>query len=146
MLASVARNIGLSEFVILSDAERQYGGAENDNILSDAMEALLGAVSLDGGLEPARQIILTLWGDSLTTLNETHQDPKTELQEWVQARALPLPEYEIVDKTGPDHAPLFVVELRVEGHKPMRREGASRRAAEKIAAAAMLSHLRKEKK
>lgn len=138
MLAVVAGVIGLGNYMILSESERQSGGAENENIISDGMEALLGAVFLDGGLEPARKIILELWGDNVRTLNEAHQDPKTELQEWVQARGLPLPEYEIVDKSGPDHAPLFVIEIRVEGFEPIRAEGPSRRQGEKTAASRML--------
>jgi ribonuclease-3 len=138
MLAVVGTTLGLGDYLILSESERHSGGAENENILSDGMEALLGAVFLDGGLEPARQIILTLWGDNIDNLTEAHQDPKTELQEWVQARGLPLPEYEIVDKTGPDHAPLFVIEIRVQGYEPIRAEGPSRRQGEKTAAGRML--------
>lgn len=122
MLAVIATMIRLSEDIILSDSERQSGGAGNENILSDAMEALLGAVFLDGGIEPARRIIITLWGDNIYNIAQISQDPKTELQEWVQARALPLPEYEIVDRSGPDHAPVFVVEVRVEGVDPLRAE------------------------
>ena len=143
MLAVIASMIKLGDDIILSDSERHSGGADNENILSDAMEALLGAVFLDGGIDPARKIILHLWGDNIYNLTQVNQDPKTELQEWVQARALPLPEYEIVDRSGPDHAPVFVIEVRVEGHAPLRAEGNSRRAAEKKAAHIMLSALRK---
>jgi len=138
MLAVIGNEIDLGRFIILSESERQSGGAENENIVSDAMEALLGAVFLDGGLEPAHKIIVTLWGDNIRNLTEAHQDPKTELQEWVQARGLALPEYEIIDKSGPDHAPLFVIEIRVEGFDPIQAEGASRRQGEKLAAGLML--------
>lgn len=138
MLAVIGNEIDLGEFIILSESERQSGGAENENIVSDAMEALLGAVFLDGGLEPARKIIVELWGENIRTLTEAHQDPKTELQEWVQARGLPLPDYQIIDKSGPDHAPLFIIEVRVEGFDAIQAEGASRRQGEKVAASKML--------
>lgn len=144
MLAVIASMIKLGEDIILSDSERHSGGAENENILSDAMEALLGAIYLDGGLAPAEKIILTLWGENIYNLTQVSQDPKTELQEWVQARALPLPAYEIVDRSGPDHAPIFIIEVRVEGYAPIQAEGNSRRSAEKKAALMMLNILRKQ--
>lgn len=145
MLAIVGGIIGLGEFINLSDAERQAGGAENENILSDAMEATLGSIFLDGGLDAARAVILKLWGDNITTLTEAHQDPKTELQEWVQARGLPLPEYEIISKSGPDHAPRFEIEVRVRGYDPIVAEGPSRRHGEKSAATRMLGVLKAQK-
>lgn len=144
MLWSVANTISLSTDVILSDAERLSGGAANENILSDAMEALIGAVYLDGGLDAARGVIARLWGD-IGNVTEIHQDPKTELQEWVQARGLPLPEYEIVGRTGPDHAPVFEIEVRVQGYNPVLSEGTSRRQAEKTAAHKMLLVLKESK-
>lgn len=145
MLAVVGGTIGLGEFLNLSDSERQSGGAENDNILSDAMEATLGAVFLDGGLEPARVTIIRLWGNNIATLTAAHHDPKTELQEWVQARGLPLPEYAVLNKSGPDHAPLFEIEVRVRGYDPVPAEGPSRRQAEKTAARKMLAVVKGEK-
>ncbi len=142
MLMVIAGNIALGDDVILSDAERHSGGASNENILADAMEALIGAVFLDGGIESARDMILRLWEDRIETVMDAHQDPKTELQEWVQARGLPLPEYEIVGRSGPDHAPVFEIEVRVKGHDPVVAQGSSRRQAEKIAAQQMISHLK----
>lgn len=144
MLWTIANAISLGSDVILSDAERSSGGAANENILSDAMEALIGAVYLDGGLDHARDVITRLWGD-VSNVTELHQDPKTELQEWVQARGLPLPEYEIVGRTGPDHAPVFEIEVRVQGYNPVMSEGTSRRQAEKTAAQKMLVILKESK-
>lgn len=141
-LSVIAAMNKLGDHVIMADSERDAGGGDNENILSDALEALLGAVYLDGGLEPARALILRLWGDTIHTLNDAPQDPKTELQEWVQARALPLPEYVIVSQTGPDHAPLFVIEVRVQGETPVQADGPSRRQAEKTAARDMLRQLK----
>jgi ribonuclease-3 len=142
MLAAVAVTINLGDFMILSDAERQSGGAENDNILSDGMEALLGAVFLDGGLEPARDVIIRLWDKYILSHADVQQDPKTELQEWVQARGLPLPGYDIVAKSGPDHAPRFEIEVTVHGYNPILADGPSRRHAEKEAARKMLLQLK----
>lgn len=142
MLAAVGSNIHLGQYLILSDAERSSGGALNENIVSDAMEALLGAVFLDGGLEPARAIIIREWDKYILGPVEQHQDAKTELQEWAQARGLPLPSYDIVGRSGPDHAPLFEIELRVQGIDPITAEGPSRRAAEKEAARHMMARIR----
>jgi ribonuclease-3 len=142
MLAVVAGTIRLGDDIILSEAERMAGGAENENILSDAMEAILGAVFLDGGLDPARALILKLWGGNIDTLTDAHHDPKTELQEWVQARGLALPEYEIVGRSGPDHAPMFDIEVRIQGFSPVLASGPSRRQAEKTAARIMLDRVR----
>lgn len=137
MLAAVGITLNIPDFLIMSEAEREAGGADNE-IVSDATEALLGAVYLDGGLEPARAIITKLWDKYFLSPSEMFQDSKTELQEWVQARGLPLPDYEIVGRTGPDHAPVFEVEVRVEGQSPVLAVGASRRQAEKEAARRML--------
>lgn len=142
MLGIIAGIIGLGKYVNMSEAERQGGGAENENILSDAMEATLGSIFLDGGLDAARNVILKLWGNNLTTLTEAHQDPKTELQELVQSKGLPLPEYEIVSKSGPDHAPRFEIEVRVRGYDPVIAEGPSRRQGEKTAAQRMLAQMK----
>lgn len=134
-----AHNIG--DYIILSNSEREAGGNLNENIISDVVESLLGAVYIDGGYEVAREVVLRLWGDNVKTLQEAPQDPKTELQEWVQARALELPRYDIIDKIGPDHAPVFVVRLTIEGFDAIDVQGPSRRQSEKTAARAMLKVL-----
>lgn len=142
-LSIIGQAHGIGDHIILSEAERQSGGHMNENIISDVVESLMGAVYLDGGYEVAQKVILTLWGDNIKTLDEAPQDPKTELQEWVQARALGLPQYEIIEKTGPDHAPSFVIQLTIEGEEPMTAEGSSRRVAEKTVARKMLKRLKK---
>lgn len=142
MLAAIGISVNIHDFVILSEAERQSGGADNENIISDAMEALLGAIFLDGGLEAVRPVIIRLWDKYILAHNELPQDSKTELQEWVQARGLPLPEYIISGRTGPDHAPEFEVEVRVKGHDPVKANGSSRRQAEKEAAKIMIARLK----
>lgn len=141
-IALIGQQNGIGEYIIMSVAERASGGGEKENIVADVMEALFGAVYLDGGLDAARGVILRLWGNNIDTLTEAPMDPKTELQEWVQARGWPLPVYDIIDKTGPDHAPEFVIEVRVEGQVPIAASGPSRRQAEKTAARTMLRHLK----
>lgn len=142
MLTVIAGTLDLGVYIILSDGERAGGGAEKENILSDAMEATLGAIFIDGGLDAARDVIVRLWGENIDTLTDAHQDPKTELQEWVQARGLPLPAYEIISRSGPDHAPVFEIEVRVQGYDPVLADGPSRRQAEKTAARRMLAAVR----
>lgn len=134
-LAKMAVQIDLGDFIHLSDAERGAGGSENDHILADAMEALIGAIYLDGkSLEPCRVFIEKLWGDAFLTMQKPPQHPKTALQEWLQAQALPLPNYKIAGQSGPDHAPVFEIELKVKGHDPVIAQGRSRQEAEKEAA------------
>lgn len=142
-LTTIGQSHGIGKHIILSEAERQSGGNMNENIISDVVESLLGAVYIDGGHDAAQNVILTLWGDTIKTLKEAPQDPKTELQEWVQARNLGLPQYEIIEKTGPDHAPSFVIELKIDGEAPLTAQGTSRRQTEKIVARKMLERLKK---
>lgn len=142
-LTIIGQTHGIGEHIILSEAERQSGGQMNENIIADVVESLLGAIYIDGGYDVVQAVILRLWGDTIKTLDEAPQDPKTELQEWVQARALALPHYEIIEKIGPDHAPSFIVELRIEGIKPLTAKGSSRRQAEKIVAQKMLEQVKK---
>ena len=139
--AIIGQAHSIGDYIILSDSERGAGGHLNENIIADVVESMLGAVYIDGGYEAARDVILRLWGDNIQTLKEAPQDPKTELQEWVQARAMELPRYEIIDKSGPDHAPIFVIRLSIDGFSPVDVEGPSRRQAEKTAARKMLKIL-----
>lgn len=140
-LAIVADRIGLGDIMFLSDSEKASGGAQNRNILADGMEGIIGALYLDAGLDECFRIIKDLWDDLLETMVHPPQDPKTALQEWAQARGLPLPAYELVGREGPDHAPVFEIQVTVEGYPGWTAAGASRRKAEKIAAGMLLAHL-----
>ncbi len=142
MLAKIAQLIKLGDAMQLSDAERASGGAKNENILADGIEGIIGALYIDGGLDPCTKVIKRLWGNSIHFMKEPPQDPKTALQEWAQGRALPLPSYEVVSKDGPDHAPIFEIQVTVEGYPPGKCKGPSRREAEKEAAAILLAHLK----
>lgn len=142
MLARIARDLDLGRAMRLSEAERAAGGAENDNILADGLESVIGAMYVDTGLEACEEVVKNLWGESIHVMKRPPQDPKTALQEWAQARGLPLPTYELVGRDGPDHAPSFEIRVTVLGYPPTSATGASRRKAEKEAAANLLAHLR----
>jgi ribonuclease-3 len=134
LLAQIAGEIHLGNHLKLSEAERHAGGSENENILADALEALLGALYLDAGLQACRTLIKTLWAGHFEGMKNPPQHPKTAVQEWAQGQGLPLPEYKIVGQKGPDHAPQFTVKLSVKGYDDVVAEGRSRQIAEKEAA------------
>ena len=137
--ARVARRMELGPALKLSPGETKTGGREKETVLGDACEALLGAVYLDGGLDAAREMFLREWADEFAALDEPRiQDPKSKLQEWSLASKRTLPIYRVLDRSGPDHAPEFMVEVRVDGLPPASAEGKSRQDAEKAAALALL--------
>lgn len=140
--AIIGQVYNLGDFVILSQSERESGGHLNENIIADVVESLLGAIYIDGGYEAAQKVILKLWKNNIQTLETAPQDSKTELQEWVQARGLDLPLYEVVEKSGPDHAPVFLIRVSVDGEGYVEAEGTSRRQAEKTAARLMLKKIK----
>ena len=129
----------------LSEGEARGGGANRPSILADALEAVIGAVFIDGGFEHAQSMVRLVFGEVIATteVDRWSKDPKTELQEWLQARKLPVPAYTIVATRGQAHAQTFQVECAVA---PLglaeQGEGRSRRAAEQEAARRMLSTLR----
>jgi len=137
--ARVARAVGIGPHLILSESEAGSGGRAKGTILADAMEAILGAIFLDGGFEASRSVVRRLW-DSQDDQHPPSASPdaKSALQEWAQGRGLALPEYVEVSRKGPDHAPRFTSEVRIAGCAPARGEGASKRAAEQAAASALL--------
>ncbi len=141
-LAQVARDIGLGPHLILSPGEAESGGRENEAILSDACEAVIAALYLDGGLEPARRFIRGTMAEAIDRHVRPPQDAKTALQEWAQARGLPLPNYTTVSRSGPDHRPLFEVQVSIEGHPSATATGTSKRAAEGQAATVLVETLR----
>lgn len=138
-LAQIAREHEIGAYIQLSESERgNNGGCENDHILADVVEALLGALYLDGGYAPCERFITQLWGDRFYKMTSPPQHPKTQVQEWAQGRSLALPVYEIVNQTGPDHAPVFEVRLSIQGFEPAIGQGKSRQEAEKRAARAFM--------
>lgn len=143
-LHEIAEAIGLGSLIRLGDSERagrDGGEAVKPTILADALEAVLGAIFLDAGYEAARICIERLWGERLASTITAPRDPKTSLQEWAQARRLPLPSYREVGREGPAHVPVFVVDVAIKGHEPCRGRGGSKREAERLAALALLERL-----
>ena len=140
-LAKIARDLDVPTVVTASAAELAAGGNKQDNLLADCMEAIIGAIFLDKGYIACQEVVTALWGDRIYTLSQPPVDSKTALQEWAQARALPVPKYEIIERSGPDHAPVFKIRVTIEGREPMDAVGTSRRAAEKLAAHMMLDLL-----
>ena len=140
-LGEIALALGLGGVMELSGAERASGGARNEHILADALEAVIGALYLDAGLAACRAAIEKLWDDRIHVMKEPPQDAKTSLQEWAQERGLSLPVYEVTGREGPDHAPLFEISVSVGDFPPAAAKGSSRRAAEKEAARILLSQL-----
>lgn len=140
VMADVARELGLQTYL-----ETSFGVVP-DSFLADAMEAVIGAIYLDGGMDAAAAAVMAWWGTRIRVLQAPPQDPKTALQEWAQARGIPTPVYDIVDRSGPDHAPVFTVRVMLRGQPPMTATGKSRREAEKLAATDLLQHVEGQKK
>lgn len=136
--ASVARSWGVGPHLVLSDSEADSGGRDKDNILADACEALLAAVFIEAGFEIARKIVRQHWTPLLTTLPSEPADAKSTLQEWAQAQGLPVPVYREIKREGPDHAPVFTAEVRIDHKRGATGSGANKRAAEQDAATALL--------
>jgi ribonuclease-3 len=143
-LHRLALALGLPEVLRLSDGEARGGGAQRASILADALEGVIGAVFLDGGFEPARALVQRLFGEVIATteIDSWRKDAKTELQEWLQARRLPVPAYRIVATHGQAHAQTFDVECAVAALGLTERgSGKSKRIAEQDAARQMLATL-----
>ena len=139
--AVVGRAVGLGSHLIMSDSEGQNGGRDKDTILADAIEAVLGAIFLDSTFDKARGVVRSLWSvhtDQQSKSPTATADAKSALQEWAQGRGLPLPQYSELERTGPDHAPVFKTEVRISGREPATGRGASKRSAEQAAASALL--------
>ena len=143
-LHRVAVQLGLPEVLKLGEGEARGGGAQRASILADALEALIGAAFLDGGFDAAQGVIRRLFGEIITTTDVASwtKDAKTELQEWLQARRLPVPVYRIHATRGQAHAQTFEVECAVPALRLTESgEGRSRRVAEQEAARRMLDAL-----
>lgn len=146
-LADIARTLEIGQYLQLGPGERKSGGHRRDSIMSDAVEAVLGAIYLDSDFATCRRCILALFEARLEELTETAvlKDPKTRLQEFLQARRRPLPEYAVINVSGEAHAQQFRVECRVDGGEPAIGAGGSRRQAEQDAAAQILQQLESER-
>ena len=134
-LAQIGAGLGLAHHI------RAGTGVTNESIVADVVEALIAAIYRDGGFAAAEQFVRRIWAPLIETVSRPPRDPKTALQEWAQRGAHGLPSYHDTGREGPDHAPSFAVEVRIEGFEPLQAVGASKRAAERDAAAIMLRML-----
>ena len=142
VLGEIAAAAGLSEALAIAPNEARAGVGQLTNVLADATEALIGAMFLDGGLDPARGFVRRAWLPAMDAQVLPPKDPKTALQEWLMARGKPLPIYGVVSRTGPSHGPSFVISVAAEGHAGTGTAG-SKRLAERMAAADLLEKLPK---
>lgn len=137
--AEVALDLDLGSVVRLGTGERQSGGRRKEAILGDVAEAVIAAIYLDGGFEPAKDFVLRNWKPRMESLTGSLRDSKTLLQEWAQGRGQGLPNYTIVERSGPDHAPIFRVVVMIDGETAGEGQGKSKRDAEQAAAAEALA-------
>ena len=141
--AEVARELGLGEVMKLGRSEMMSGGRRREALLGDAMEAVIAAVYVDGGFDAARDLILRLWGARIGAVERDARDPKTSLQEWAQARAMPPPDYTEAGRSGPDHQPIFTVRVTMANGEGETASAGTKRVAEQMAAKALLARMEK---
>lgn len=140
--AEVARAIDLGTVLKLGKSEMVSGGRRKEALLADAMEAVIAAVYLDGGFEAAQAVILRQWGSRITSVEADARDPKTALQEFAQARGENPPRYDVIDRSGPDHAPEFTVAVTLEDGATSTARAGAKRQAEQAAARQLLEQVK----
>ena len=139
--AEVARQIELGGVLKIGRSEMLSGGRRKDALLGDGMEAVIAAIYKDGGFEIAKTIIIKLWGDRIKNVKVDARDAKTMLQEWAQARGQNPPNYEVISRSGPDHAPDFLVKVILASGETSEAMAGSKRQAEQMAAKALLQKI-----
>ena len=143
-LAELAANLNLGDHLILGEGEIKSGGFHRSSILADALEALFGAIYMDGGFKACEAVIRAVCEEVIAGLPDAEElkDPKTRLQEWMQAQARPLPEYKLILAEGAEHAKRFSIRVRLpDSGVQVEATGDSRRKAEQLAAAKMLQEI-----
>ncbi len=139
--AEIGRSLGLAPHLRLGKQARDDGAYDSDNVLGDVVEALIGALYLDHGLEAARAFIKTRWADQITGNTAAPRHPKSALQEWAAAHNRKPPVYEVIERSGPHHAPRFTVKVSLGSAGEAKAEGRSKQEAEALAAALLLDRL-----
>lgn len=145
VLTKIAATLKLHDAIHVASHEEKVGVHHIDSVLADAVEAILGAIYLDGGLNPVRKIVRKLWVNIMESQPLPPKDSKTALQEWLLAKGLSLPVYELVSQKGPSHTPVFVIRVAVDNVEGLG-EGKSKRSAESKAAKDLLDKLHHLKK
>lgn len=143
-LAAISRELELPKYIQLSYGEEKAGGREKDSVLSDCCESLIAAMYLDGGLTPVEKLIESFWDSYFHEPASEHKDPRSLLQEIAQKNGKNLPEYSVIEVSGSEHEPLYVMQVYVEGYEPVKAEGTSKKAAAKAAAENLLSIILKD--
>ncbi len=139
--ARVARQVNLGAYLLISPSEARQGGRDKTSILGDACEAILAAIYLDGGFVAAQTFYDRFWYDEIAAvMAKSTKDPKTDLQEKASAYGYGLPAYSVIERSGPDHRPLFVIEVDIEGLGKARGTGKSKKDAERYAALHLLEN------
>ena len=144
-MAKAARRLGLGEFLRLGKGEERTQGRGKSSLLANALEAVIAAIYLDGGFNPARSFVLMVLREDLVVLEQgdqfsSRQDYKSQLQEWCQRTFSEIPEYRLIKELGPDHEKVFDVEVRIKGTTQGRGTGHNKKLAEQEAAKEALRH------
>ena len=139
--AAIARELGIPRHLRLGKQARDDGASDSDNVLGDVVEALIGALFLEGGLPAAERFIHRAWGNLVETQDSAPKHPKSALQEWAAAHRCRAPLYTLVGRSGPHHAPVFTVTVEIPGRAKANAEGSSKQEAETAAAAKLLTTL-----
>ncbi|AAW70691.1 dsRNA-specific ribonuclease [Wolbachia endosymbiont strain TRS of Brugia malayi] len=145
-IANVAKEIKLGNFIIMNNSERCNGGKRNLKNLENALEALIGAIYIDGGFANVKKFVTKHWEERAKGMLSLPQDPKTSLQEWTQKNKLPLPEYELMKQTGPAHSPEFTISICIENYGKVFACASSKKVAEQKAAELMLEKINNSEK
>jgi ribonuclease-3 len=140
--AEVGRELGVPEHLRLGKQAREDGASDSDNVVGDVVEALIGALFLERGFEAAAAFVRRAWGDRVSTRDKAPKHPKSALQEWAAANERKAPVYQLTGRTGPHHAPRFVVEVEIRGVGSASAEGTSKQEAETMAAAKLMEQLK----
>ena len=139
--AEVGRELGVGARVRLGKQAREDGASDSDNVVGDDVEALIGALYVDAGLGAASAFVRRAWDERVSAHDKAPHHPKSALQEWAAAQDRKPPTYRLAERTGPQHAPTFVVEVAINGIGSATAEGASKQEAETAAAAKLLEQL-----
>lgn len=135
-LELIAEQVGMAEFMHY----KQHSPSKS--MLADAVESVIAAIYLDAGFNVARHFIVKYWAPLMQDTAQPPEDPKSALQEWAQSQALALPVYNVIERSGPDHSPIFTVEVSLAGFDPKQGVGSSKQIAEKQAAIQLLTIIR----